>query len=158
MSTQALALSVEEESPSQNLTEDAGTTVNATITVDIESSNIDLHLDTNSPGVTVAGTNVILEPTSSTLTPVTYNLTFKAGKGISSFATPAAEIQVSTAEAIAIAMNPTTATTFVMSFVNNLAITDNARAYSFDILYVPTGLEAKVRLKDPTILLDPPNN
>lgn len=161
MSTQALALSIEEEdSASQNLA-DSGTTVAATITVNaVDGQNIELSLDTTSPGVTVVGTNVILEPTSSTQLPVTYNLTFQAGTGIKSFATPAAEIWVSSAEAIAIAVNPTNtpATTFVMSFVNNLAPTDNARAYSFDILYTSTGLEEKVRLKDPTILLDPPNN
>lgn len=150
MSSRALALSIEEET-----TQDA-TTVDAVIAVNAKGD--DITLASTSPGILVAGTTVILQPASSAVTPVTYNLKFEAGTGVDSFDNPAAELWVeSTREKIAIAVNRTTSTSFLTSFINNLEPKDDPQAISFTISYVPSGQTLVVR-KDPTFLLDPPNS
>lgn len=153
MSIQALALSVEEESPSQDLAV-TGTTVTATIRV--TSGTDGLSFTSLNPLVKAQGTDIALEPISSNVKPVTYNLIFEAGEGIASFQTPAAEISIDGTEA-KFNVNPATTTSFSMTFVNDLPVGHKPISISFFINWNTPLLEF-FRSQDPTIVLDPPKS
>jgi hypothetical protein len=154
MSTQALALSVEEESPSQKLVESTGITVTATITVTAGAGG--LAFSSSNPLVKAHGTDIKLEPTSSTEGPVTYNLIFVAGEGIASFEDPAAEISIDGIKA-RFNVSPATTTSFSMTFVNDLPVGHHPIPIEFFVNWETPLLEL-FRSEDPTIILDPPKS
>jgi hypothetical protein len=132
-----------------------GITVPATITVDAGLQG--LSFSSSNPLVQVAGTDITLQPDSSTVQPVTYDLLFVAGSGISSFQTPAVEILLNGIKA-AYTLDPSSdGASFTLSFVNNLPKGDPSISLSFFISWNSTFAEL-LKSEDPTILLDPPKS
>lgn len=149
----ALALVAEDEAPRPEPS--LGSTVQATITVTAGPQG--LSFSSSTPLVQAAGTDITLQPASSTVQPVTYNLLFVAGSGIASFQTPAVEILLDGIKAAYTVSPSSDGSSFSLSFVNNLPVGDPSISLSFFLSW-NSSLAELLKSEDPTIVLDPPNS